>query len=225
MPAKVINLTVHGIGRPPRELEPGEDGTWVTTEQFEQVLDAVVGRADVRITFDDGNSSDFEIGLPRLLERGLTAEFFVLAGMLGEPGRLDKSGVRQLRDAGMRIGSHGWSHQDWRKLGFDQAVEEMVTAPRVLAEVTGTPVSRVAVPFGSYDRVVLERLKHAGASLVYTSDGGAASPQSWLQARTSLRHDIDPSWTADVLAGQPGLKRSARRLAAGLVKRTRGPAR
>lgn len=225
MPARVINLTVHGIGEPPRELDPGEDGTWVTTEQFEQVLDACVGRDDVRITFDDGNSSDVEIGLPRLLDRGLTAEFFVLAGLLGEPGRLDKSGVRLLQDTGMRIGSHGWSHRDWRKLGFDQAVEEMVTAPRLLADVIGRPVSRVAVPFGSYDRVVLDRLRHAGATLVYTSDGGPAAPDSWLQARTSLRHDIDPSWTADVLAGQPGLKRSARRLAAGLVKRTRGAAR
>ncbi|MFC0115267.1 polysaccharide deacetylase family protein [Kibdelosporangium aridum] len=225
MPAKVINLTVHGIGKPPRDLEPGEDGTWVTVEQFEQVMDAVIGRPDVHITFDDGNSSDIEIALPRLLERGLTAEFFVLAGLLGEPGRLDRADVRELEAAGMRIGSHGWSHRDWRRVNFPQAVEEMVTAPRVLAEVIGHPVTRVAVPFGSYDRLVLGRLRYAGASLVYTSDGGAARPESWMQARTSLRHDIDPSWTADVLAGQPGLRREARRFAAGLVKRTRGPAR
>ena len=57
MAAKVINLTVHGIGEPPRELEPGEDRTWVTVRQFEQVLDAAAGRDDVRITFDDGNAS------------------------------------------------------------------------------------------------------------------------------------------------------------------------
>lgn len=225
MPAKVVNLTVHGIGKPPRELEPGEDGTWVTVAQFEQVMDAAVGRPDVRITFDDGNSSDIEIALPRLLERGLTAEFFVLAGMLGEPGRLDKADVRELHSAGMRIGSHGWSHRDWRKVDFPHAVEEMVTAPQVLSSIIGEPVTRVAVPFGSYDRLVLSRLRHAGATLVYTSDGGAASPDSWQQARTSLRHDTDPSWTKDVLAGQPGLRRRARRFAAGLVKRTRGPAR
>lgn len=222
---KVVNLTVHGIGEPPRQLDPGEDGTWVTVEQFEQVMDAVVGRPDVRITFDDGNSSDVEIALPRLVERGLTAEFFVLAGLLGQPGRLTEAGVRELLAAGMRIGSHGWSHRDWRKADFPQAVEEMVTAPAVLAGITGHPVTRVAVPFGSYDRLVLSRLRHAGADLVYTSDGGTASPDSWLQSRTSLRHDIDPSWTSDVLAGRPGVRRSARRLVAGLVKRTRGPAR
>jgi peptidoglycan/xylan/chitin deacetylase (PgdA/CDA1 family) len=221
MPAKVINLTVHGIGDPPRELEPGEDGTWVTVEQFEQVLDAVAGRPDVRITFDDGNASDVAIGLPRLLERGLKAEFFMLAGLLGEPGRVDADGVRTLLKSGMRIGSHGWVHRDWRRIDHGQAVEEMIEAPRVLAEVTGDEVTRVAVPFGSYDRRVLTRLRGAGVTQVYTSDGGPARPDSWLQARTSLRHDIGPEWTADVLAGQPGLRRSARRLAAGVVKRNR----
>ncbi|MEV4311924.1 polysaccharide deacetylase family protein [Actinocrispum sp. NPDC049592] len=225
MPARVINLTVHGIGEPPRDLDPGEDQTWVSVEQFEQVLDAAVGRDDVRITFDDGNSSDIEIALPRLQSRGLEAEFFVLAGLLGAPGRLTGSDVRKLKDAGMRIGSHGWSHRDWRRIDRAQAVEEMIEAPRVLSSVIGAPVSRVAVPFGSYDRMVLARLRSAGASVVYTSDGGPANEQTWLQARTSLRHDIDPQWTADVLAGQPGLRRQARRLAAGLVKRTRGAAR
>jgi peptidoglycan/xylan/chitin deacetylase (PgdA/CDA1 family) len=225
MPARVINLTVHGIGEPPRELDPGEDQTWVTVAQFEQVLDAVAGRDDVQITFDDGNSSDIEIALPRLLERGLTAEFFVLAGLLGSPGRLTGSDVRKLQEAGMRIGSHGWSHRDWRRIDRAQAVEEMIEAPRVLSSVTNSPVSRVAVPFGSYDRMVLTRLRSAGAAVVYTSDGGPARMDSWLQARTSLRHNIDPQWTADVLAGQPGMRRVARRMAAGLVKRTRGPAR
>ncbi|MET0132912.1 MAG: polysaccharide deacetylase family protein, partial [Kibdelosporangium sp.] len=123
------------------------------------------------------------------------------------------------------ISSHGWSHRDWRRLEHPAAVEEMVRAPQVLAEVTGRPISRVAVPFGSYDRRVLTRLRHAGVSLVYTSDGGVAKPNSWLQARTSLRHTTDPQWTADVLAGQPGLRRSARRFVAGAVKRSRGPAR
>ena len=79
-----MNLTVHGIGPTDRALDPGEDQTWVSVAQFEQVLDAAVGRPDVRITFDDGNASDVEIGLPRLLERGLKAEFFVLAGLLGD---------------------------------------------------------------------------------------------------------------------------------------------
>ena len=52
-----------------------------------------------------GIASDVEIALPRLVERGLRAEFFVLAGLLGTPDRLDRDGVRELLTAGMSIGS------------------------------------------------------------------------------------------------------------------------
>jgi peptidoglycan/xylan/chitin deacetylase (PgdA/CDA1 family) len=218
----VINLTVHGVGPPPRRLDPGEDVTWVTVEQFEQVLDAVVGRRDVRITFDDGNASDVEIALPRLLERGLTAEFFVLAGLLGQPGRLDADGVRELVKSGMTVGSHGWAHRDWRRIDTAQAVEELADAHRVLAELTGRNVTRVAIPFGSYDRHVLRRLRRAGVNRAYTSDGGRARPDAWLQARTSLRHDLDDAWTGDVLDGRPSLRLRTRRLAARTIKRVRG---
>src|SRR5262249_53718995 len=131
-PASIVNLTVHGIGPAVRQLDPDENLTWVDIEQFERVLDAAVGRPDVRITFDDGNASDVEIALPRLLERGLTAEFFVLAGLLGQPGRVDHDGVRELCKAGMSVGSHGWAHRNWRQLDAEQATEEIVEANRVL---------------------------------------------------------------------------------------------
>ncbi|MGQ0779035.1 MAG: polysaccharide deacetylase family protein [Pseudonocardiales bacterium] len=214
-------LTVHGIGNPPRELDPGEDRVWVSVAQFEQLLDAVVGRTDIRITFDDGNASDLEIGLPRLRERGLRAEFFVLAGLLGEPGRLDAAGVRELLAAGMRVGSHGWAHRDWRSMGDEVAEQEIYQAARVLGELCRVPVRRVAVPFGCYDRRVLARLRHAGVARVYTSDGGPARSGNWLQARTSLHRDIDEIWLRDVLDGSATALASVRRRAVGLVKRWR----
>jgi peptidoglycan/xylan/chitin deacetylase (PgdA/CDA1 family) len=217
----VVNLTVHGIGPVTRTLEPGEDRTWVSVTQFEQVLDAAVGRPDVRITFDDGNASDLEIALPRLLERELKAEFFVLAGRLGEKGKLDAGGVRELEKAGMLVGSHGWAHRDWRRIDETQAAQEFTGAHRVLAELTGHPISRVAIPFGSYDRRVLKRVRQAHVARAYNSDGGRVNPTSWLQARNSLRHDIGPEWTKRVLDGTPPLPVRARKLAARAVKRVR----
>jgi peptidoglycan/xylan/chitin deacetylase (PgdA/CDA1 family) len=221
-PTSVVNVTVHGVGTPPRELDPGEDVAWVGIEQFERVLDAAVGRADVRITFDDGNASDVEIALPRLLERGLTAEFFIPAGLIGEPGRLDKDGVRELSRAGMAIGSHGWAHVDWRQLDEDLVHQEMVEANRVLEELAGQPVTRVSIPFGSYDRHVLRRLRQAKVTRAYTSDGGRARHDSWLQPRNSLRDTLDATWISRVMHGAPTLPERARQLAARTVKRVRG---
>jgi peptidoglycan/xylan/chitin deacetylase (PgdA/CDA1 family) len=219
---RCVNFTVHGIGPAGRELAPGEDKTWVGIEQFERTLEAVANRDDVRLTFDDGNVSDVQIALPRLLEWGIKAEFFVLAGLLGEAGRLRPDHVRELVEAGMTIGSHGWAHRDWRRLSRAEAVEEIDVAKRVLREITGQPVSRVAVPFGSYDRHVLRRLRQAKITRVYTSDGGLTRCESWIQPRTSIRHDLDDTWLARTLDRRPAIHTQARRYAAHRIKRIRG---
>jgi peptidoglycan/xylan/chitin deacetylase (PgdA/CDA1 family) len=222
LPTSIVIVNVHGIGTPVRPLDPGEDVIWVSTTQFEAVLDAAAGRADVRLTFDDGNASDVEIALPRLLERGLRAEFYLAAGLLGEPGRLDESGVKELSEAGMTIGSHGWAHRDWRGLTPTQARAEFVEAPRMLSGITGQPVTQAAIPFGSYDRHVLRWLRQAKVSQALTSDGGRTREGAWLQARNSLRHTVDAEWIRRVILGTPSLPLRARHLVARGVKRMRG---
>lgn len=221
----VTNLTVHGVGPITRELDPGEAATWVDIAQLEHVLDTAMQRPALRLTFDDGNCSDVDIALPRLLERGLTAEFFPLADRIGEPGRIDKSGLRELVAAGMPIGSHGWAHRDWRALDDAAAEQEIGQALRRLTELSGQPVHRVAVPFGCYDRIVLRRLRRAGVTRAYTSDGGRARVDAWLQPRTSLRSDIPPEWARVLADGRTGLVLDVRRLAVRSVKRWRGPVR
>jgi peptidoglycan/xylan/chitin deacetylase (PgdA/CDA1 family) len=221
-----INIVVHGIGEPARPLAEGEHPTWVSVEQFEAMLDAAVGLPHVVITFDDGNASDLEIGLPRLVERGLTARFFVLAGCLGEPGRLSAEGVRELQGAGMLIGSHGWAHRNWRTLDWSrpdstEVQEETVQARQVLEDVTGSEVSEVAVPFGSYDRRVLAGLRRAGSTRVWTSDAGRARPDSWLQPRNSMRGGYDLGWASRVMTERPSLVPRTRTVAVRTIKRLR----
>ena len=71
---------------PQRSLEPREDRYWTEEDRHHQILDAVAARAVARLSFDDGNLSDIEIGLVGLLQRDLTASFLVLAGRLESPG-------------------------------------------------------------------------------------------------------------------------------------------
>ncbi|WP_410595909.1 polysaccharide deacetylase family protein [Amycolatopsis sp. lyj-23] len=207
-----VILAMHGVGRPARQLDPGEDERWLTVEQFERVLDVAAEHEDVRLTFDDGNDSDVEIVLPRLADRGLTAEFFPLAGRLGQRGYLDRDGLRELVRAGMEIGSHGWEPRDWRRLDDLHAGRELRDAPQLLGDLCGRPVRRYSLPFGAYDRRVLARLRQAGATRVYSSDGGAARRDGWLQARTELPHDVDGDRLDSVLAGSRRAAHWANRL-------------
>lgn len=213
MQTSTINLTFHGIGAPARPLDAGEADVWVTARRFEAVLDAVSGRDDVRITFDDGNVSDLQLALPALRARRLTGTFFVVAGRLGAPGFLDADGVRALAGAGMSIGCHGMRHRPWRRLADAALAEELVEAKRALEAAADVPVTEAACPFGSYDRRVLGALRRSGYRHVYTSDRGRARPDAWLQPRTSVRHDDDAELVGRLAATTTPLGRRAKLIA------------
>jgi peptidoglycan/xylan/chitin deacetylase (PgdA/CDA1 family) len=217
----VINICFHGVGTPQREMEPGEDVYWVGTDQFHRILDEVREWPSVRLSFDDGNASDAEIALPALVERGLTADFFVLAGRLGAPGSLDEQAVRELNRHGMHIGTHGMRHRSWRHMDPETTHEELAAARDRLAEVAGTPVDAAACPLGRYDRRVLTELRRLGYRRVYTSDRRKARAQAWLQPRFSVRRDDTPESVRTAALATPPLARRLRSTAVGVVKRWR----
>jgi len=192
----IINF--HGIGQPARPLEAGEERYWISVDAFERILDYIVDqdgetRANISITFDDGNISDFLIALPRLLNRKLTARFFIVAGRLELPNFLSSSEATELRRAGMTVGAHGFAHLDWRRASDDELEREIRGARDMIAEAVHEPIDEVAIPYGSYDRRVLRWLKRAGYKAIYTSDGGACLPHFRLKPRNCLRRDMDPS--------------------------------
>ncbi|MFZ0041403.1 MAG: polysaccharide deacetylase family protein [Solirubrobacteraceae bacterium] len=215
------NLTFHGIGEPARPLDPGEASVWVSLETFFAVLDRVAERTDVGISFDDGNVSDIERGLPALHERGLRGTFFIVAGRIGTPHFLDEGNVRALVAAGMEIGCHGMRHRPWRELDGRALHEELVEAKAILENVAGHPVTRAACPFGSYDRRVLGTLRRAGYHHVYTSDRGMARRSSFVQARNTISADDGSDVLARIAALEAPAHRALGRRAKRIVKRWR----
>jgi peptidoglycan/xylan/chitin deacetylase (PgdA/CDA1 family) len=217
----LINLTFHGVGPRTRELDGGEDQYWLSREMFISMLDTVAAHPHVALTFDDGNASDLHIALPALRERGLSATFFVVAGRLGTPGFLCSDEVRALADAGMTIGSHGMHHRRWRNLARRDLDEELGASRRRLERLAGGPVTRAAIPFGAYDRGVLQALRRHGYDRAFTSDRGPAHPDRWLQARNSLsKHDRPDELQRMLWQHAPAWTEAARRTKL-LVKRWR----
>jgi peptidoglycan/xylan/chitin deacetylase (PgdA/CDA1 family) len=186
IPGSMIVLNFHCIGKPKRELADGEEDVCVDRQEFVEILDAVSGRGDVRLTFDDGNSSDVTEALPELTRRGLRAQFFICPARLGTDGFVDQDDVRELRLAGMSLGSHGMDHVRWRRLERSAIDREIVQAKQVLEDALQAPIDTAACPFGAYDRRTLRALRAAGFKRVYTSDGGRASPADWLVARNTV---------------------------------------
>jgi Predicted xylanase/chitin deacetylase len=216
----IINLCFHGIGTIAQEREPGESRYWVTEDRFLRILDEVRGNSRVRLSFDDGNRSDMSVALPALRERALRASFFALAGRLDDAASLAPSDLHELRNAGMDIGSHGWSHTPWRGLGEEQAQRELVDARTALAEASSGPIDDAAIPLGRYDHQLLRRLGRIGYRTVYTSDRLPARSSAWLQARYSVTARDTVESIRAVVTHRPGM-RDVRNLAASAVKRIR----
>ena len=205
----VRGISFHGIGTPQRELEPGEDRYWISVATFEGILDRISDRVDVRITFDDGNASDVEIGLPALRERGLVASFFVVAGRIGSFGSLGRDDLLELARCGMTIGTHGMDHRPWRGLSALDRERELVEARERIAQAIGRPVDAAAVPLGLYDRRTLDHLRRLGYRTVYTSERMPANEGAWLQPRFSVRaSDTVESFALEALSNPRHLRRA-----------------
>jgi peptidoglycan/xylan/chitin deacetylase (PgdA/CDA1 family) len=219
-------LNLHGIGTAPAGVPAAELRYWCSAPRFETLLDAVAPLAaesglPIEITFDDGNLSDATIALPALVARGLRATFFVCAGRIGQPGYLDAAALRELRDAGMAVGSHGWAHRDWRRCDDAALQRETHGALGVLADCIGRTVDKVGVPFGSYDRRVLTQLRRCSVRAVYTSDGGRASEGAWLVPRHSWTDAWADATLRDLVTRPDALWLQTRRRAVRALKQLR----
>jgi peptidoglycan/xylan/chitin deacetylase (PgdA/CDA1 family) len=219
-------VSFHGVGDIPVHATPDERQYWCATHTLASLLDEIAPTSrsaglPIQITFDDGNKSDVHVALPALTERGLTAEFFVCAGRLGEPGYLDENDVLALESAGMGVGSHGWAHVPWRGLSDAELDREVRQSRDRLSDVLGRGVDTVAIPFGAYDRRVLAKVRQSGVRLAYTADRGRATDARWILPRES----VTATWTAATLrtvaTRAPPLRKRIRRFAARTAKRVR----
>lgn len=204
-------FTFHGIGEPGDSTQQAERDVWVSRAQFCQMLDLLGNQERVQITFDDGNASDVQIALPELVARKMTATFFVIAGRIDQHGSLGQSDIRQLIQAGMKVGSHGMRHQAWGTLSDSELQEELIDARKRLEDVSGITIDSAACPFGSYGRRALRFLRRSNYGAVYTSDRGPAT-SSWLKARNSI-HRWDTSQTVEsLLKPQDAIHSALRRM-------------
>jgi peptidoglycan/xylan/chitin deacetylase (PgdA/CDA1 family) len=184
-------LNFHGLGEPHHDVGPEEIPYWISTASFTRLLDETLelrkdGGPGITITFDDGNTSDMHLAFPELSRRRLVGSFFVCAGRIGKKHYLDASMIKDLLQGGMTIGSHGMHHRDWRTLDPLNLDVEITDARLKLEDLIQCSVTAVAIPFGSYDRRVLNRLMRDSWECIYTSDRGIAQSSAKIKPRETI---------------------------------------
>jgi len=122
------------------------------------------GRA-VLITFDDGYLDFLSYAWPLLRRYGFSATVFLVADKIGRANSWDHvtgeevpllgwQEVCQLRDEGVKFGSHSASHRPLTALSLAEVVREGARSRAILERGLGAPIKAFAYPHGDADQVV-----------------------------------------------------------------------
>ena len=141
------------------------------------------GRTAV-ITFDDGYVDNLA-ACAELEQRGMRASWFIVSGSVGrspawqDDGRpvgrmLNAAELRDMRAAGMEIGSHTVSHARLTETDDAQLQRELVDSRTALEDLLGAPVSSFAYPYGAWDARCAAAVAAAGYAAACTTRTGWA---------------------------------------------------
>ncbi|MDX6642380.1 MAG: hypothetical protein QOD76_342 [Solirubrobacteraceae bacterium] len=156
-------------------------------------LDAVLGALDgerrlpprtLLLTFDDAYADLLSAGCPLLVERGIPAVAFAVAGRIGATNEwdreigagtialLDADGLRALAAQRVEIGSHSASHRRLTRLTPDELTDELEGSAEQLAAL-GLPRPRaLSYPYGDWNSDVAAAARRAGYAAAFTVTPG-----------------------------------------------------
>jgi peptidoglycan/xylan/chitin deacetylase (PgdA/CDA1 family) len=120
------------------------------------------------ITVDDGYESAMRAA-ESFAERGCFATFFLTRDWcMNRPGFLRPTEIREIRDAGFSVGTHGASHRKLTFLPDGDCLGELAGSKAWLEDVTGEKVRYMAAPAGFINARVLRLAQGLGYVLVGT---------------------------------------------------------
>jgi peptidoglycan/xylan/chitin deacetylase (PgdA/CDA1 family) len=135
------------------------------------------------LTVDDAFKSFLEVGLPLIERHGFPVTLFVSSGFSGRSGYLDWEQLRSLKQRGVEIGSHGYSHlhmADRRKGETLEAWRQRNTADLERAtsdfkRELGYVPEVFAYPYGEYSPELIELIKQFGYEAAVAQQSGVVS--------------------------------------------------
>jgi peptidoglycan/xylan/chitin deacetylase (PgdA/CDA1 family) len=184
----------------------------------------------VAITFDDGFASVTTTAAPMLLDRGLRATVYCVAGHLGGTNDWPSAHaggyssplataeeLRSIAGRGLEIGSHGTTHAPLTSEDRELLEREIVDSRSALETALDAPVESFAYPYGAGPSSVARRLVSQTYTTACTTrlaplDGPAdvhALPRidaHYLRSPSLLRRALDGSLGPYLLARRLGAR-------------------
>ena len=130
----------------------------------------------VLLTFDDGTKSDYDLALPLLKKYGYKATLFIIAGRVGQTGRLSWQNLKEMKSEGMSIQSHTFSHRILSGLSAEEIFIELSESKKVIESEIGPRVCHLSLPFGFGNKAVQAAARQVGYQAIWTSRFGVNRP-------------------------------------------------
>ena len=155
-------LTLHRIVD---HLEQDHDLTWDSYRRLVDAASASIADLEnpstsrtITMTFDDG-TEDHLRAAEELQRRDISAVFFIPAGHVGTPGRMDAGQVHELVSMGHVVGSHGLHHRPLAQVSPAQLRHEVRESRARLEAICGEPVVLFAPPGGIGHEALISTLR------------------------------------------------------------------
>lgn len=148
----------------------------------------------VLLTFDDGYRDTYEVVFPILKQYGFKSVLFIPATFAGT--RLSWQELREMKAAGMEIGSHSLTHRDLGDMTPAQQAEEIAKSKEILDSFLSQNTRYFCYPNSSFNQETLKLLKSHGFRLAFTINPGWVKPgddpltlqRVWMGNNVDLAH-------------------------------------
>jgi peptidoglycan/xylan/chitin deacetylase (PgdA/CDA1 family) len=156
------------------------------------------------LTFDDGHASDYREAFPALRELGLRATFFVVPTLIGTPGFVSWSELREMVAAGMEVGSHSLTHPFVDCLDASGLAREFGESKAIIEDHLGAAVRAASLPRGWATSALQPVLRELGYRVFCTSRTGWWHPgdEPLAMPRVAVYHGMPIETFAAIVAAE-----------------------
>ena len=144
------------------------------------INDVTLPQNTMAITVDDADRSFLDVAWPRLKELNLPVTLFVTTNTISTSNKnyLNWDEIRFLRDEGVMIGAHSYSHNHLPNMTIEQLTEEIEASNRQFLKELGEIPTLFAYPYGETNETIISLLKNYKFKVAFGQHSGVINETS-----------------------------------------------